>query len=69
MSIFRLLVLGLIAWFVYRILRSWSATPGTGRRPGPEQYELMARCGRCGVHLPRDAISERGRCSACEKVT
>jgi hypothetical protein len=68
MTIFRLLMLAAIGWFVFRIVRSWSAQPAGTRRPGPEQYELMARCGRCGVHVPRDAVSERGRCTACEKV-
>jgi hypothetical protein len=67
MTIFRLLVLAAIGWFVFRVVRSWSAQPAP-RRPNPDQYELMARCGRCGVHVPRDAISERGRCSNCEKV-
>ncbi len=70
MNLFRLLILGLLAWFVYRMLRSWSSDGGAGRpRPrNPQDYEMMARCLRCGVFVPRDVLSERGRCRSCEKT-
>jgi len=28
---------------------------------------MMARCLRCGTFVPRDSLSERGRCRSCEK--
>lgn len=70
MNLFRLVILGLLAWFVYKVLRSWSSdgTPTKPRpRSTPEQFEMMARCLRCGVFVPRDSLSDRGRCRNCEK--
>jgi hypothetical protein len=69
MNPFRIVILGLLAWLVYRVLRSWSADgPGTPKRPRtPDQFEMMARCLKCGVFVPRDSLSERGRCRNCEK--
>ena len=70
MNVFRLLILGLLAWFVIRILRSWSSdgNPGKPRPRGtPEQYEMMARCLRCGVFVPRDSLNDSGRCRNCRK--
>ncbi len=70
MNPFRLVILGLLAWFVWRVLRSWSSDAGP-RKPRvqrPDQYEMMARCLRCGVFVPRDALSDRGRCRDCERL-
>jgi len=71
MNLFRLLILGALAWFVYRVLKSWGSDGGPAKpRPrNPEQYEMMARCLRCGVFVPRDSLSERGRCRNCEKTS
>ena len=70
MNPFRLVILGLLAWFVYKVVRSWGSD-GSPTRPRPrgtpEQYEMMARCLRCGTFVPRDSLSERGRCRSCEK--
>ncbi len=70
MNLFRLFILGLLAWFVYKVLRSWSSDEGPGKpraRRTPEQYEMMARCLGCGVFVPRDTLSDRGRCRDCQK--
>jgi hypothetical protein len=71
MNVFRLLILCLLAWFVYRTLRSWSSDAGPNKpRPrSPQDYEMMARCLRCGVFVPRDSLSDRGRCRNCEKTS
>jgi len=69
MNLFRLFILGLLAWFVYKVLRSWSSEGGPAKpRPrGPDQYEMMARCLGCGVFVPRDTLNDRGRCRTCQK--
>ncbi|MBX6420726.1 MAG: hypothetical protein QJR02_11550 [Sinobacteraceae bacterium] len=70
MNPFRLLILAAIAWFVWRVLRSWNADalPPRRRTPrDPQDYERMARCLRCGVFVPRDRLSENGRCGECER--
>lgn len=33
--------------------------------PAPPQYEAMARCTHCGVHVPVSALSPEGRCGRC----
>ena len=69
MNLFRLFILGLLAWFVYKVLRSWSSDggPAKPRRPSPEQFEMMARCLGCGVFVPRDSLNDSGRCRSCQK--
>ena len=69
MTLSRLFILGLLAWFVYKVLRSWSSDGGPAKpRPrGPDQYEMMARCLGCGVFVPRDTLNDRGRCRTCQK--
>jgi hypothetical protein len=70
MNLFRLLILGALAWFIYRVLRSWSdeGGPRKPRSPRPDQYELMGRCLRCGTFVPRDSLSDSGRCRSCERL-
>jgi len=69
MNLFRIAILGLLAWFVIRVLRSWGSdgAPQTPRQRQPEHYEMMGRCLGCGVFVPRDTLSDRGRCRSCEK--
>lgn len=68
MSIFRLLILAGLGWFVWRVLQSWGRDepPRPLRRRGPEEFEKMARCLGCGVHLPRGSLNDHGRCRQCE---
>ncbi len=69
MNLFRFFILGLLAWLVYRVLMSWNSDgrPAAPRPRNPEQFEMMARCLKCGVFVPRDSLSDRGRCRNCEK--
>ena len=69
MNSFRFVILGLLVYFVYRVLRSWSAdgTPGKPRPRTTEQFEMMARCLRCGTFVPRDSLGDSGRCRNCNK--
>lgn len=70
MNLFRFVILGLLAWFVYKVLRSWSSEEGPARPRGPrtpEQFEMMARCAGCGVFVPRDTLNDRGRCRNCQQ--
>ena len=69
MNLSRLFILGLLAWFVYKVLRSWSSDggPAKPRSRTPEQFEMMARCLGCGVFVPRDTLNDRGRCRNCQK--
>jgi hypothetical protein len=69
MNLFRLLILGMLAWLVYRVLLSWSNEGGPAKpRPRtPEQFESMARCMGCGVFVPRGSLNDSGRCRKCQQ--
>ena len=75
MNLFRILILGLLVWFVLRVLKSWRVeiSPRNppqnrgGGRADQDRYEPMAQCSQCGVHLPQRALTQSGRCSACER--
>jgi hypothetical protein len=72
MNLFRLLVLGALIWFVYRVLKNWriALVRRGGTAPGSrEHYEPMAPCRNCGVYLPSAALDTRGRCRSCAHVS
>lgn len=69
MNLFRLLVLAGLAWLVYRLLQRWRIEITPRQPPAPEQFEPMARCTRCGIHLPARTLSSGGRCGACEPAS
>ncbi|MFT4047493.1 MAG: hypothetical protein QM661_12465 [Solimonas sp.] len=69
MNLLRLLLLGIAAYVVWRLLKvsSRAAVPPArrDREPPRERYEAMARCVACGTHLPARALSRSGRCDRC----
>jgi hypothetical protein len=70
MNLFRLFILGILVFFVWRVLRSWSSEGGPAAGPQrrtPEQFEMMARCLGCGVFVPRETLNDDGRCRNCQK--
>ena len=66
MNLFKLLLIAAAVWIVWRLLRGLRVhvtrieTP-----PSPPEFEKMARCARCGVHLPGPALSSGGLCGKC----
>ena len=66
MNLFKLLLLAAAVWIVWRLLRGLRVqvtrieTP-----PAQPEFEAMARCARCGVHLPDSALSPGGLCGKC----
>lgn len=78
MNVLRLIFVVMVVWLVWRlycVLRDKQiqqkpdpSAPGSESSPGsasPKTYELMARCARCGVHAPADALSKAGLCGRC----
>lgn len=68
MNLFRILLLCLAVWIVWRLLRGWRVQ--VSRNAPPEQkpvedFEKITRCAACGVHLPVSALSPTGRCGKC----
>lgn len=60
MNLIRVLIIGLLAWLVYRMIRKALSKP---RTRGPRQAERlstnMVRCEVCGVHVPQSEALER----------
>lgn len=62
-KLLQLLVLGAIAWFVYRVLAGRPGLPRqddtstTGGRPSPGGG-IMRRCAYCQVHVPEGESSQ-----------
>ncbi|MDE0855316.1 MAG: hypothetical protein OSA97_12935 [Nevskia sp.] len=70
MNLFRFVILGLLAWFVFRVVRSLGSDDSPNRprrRQTLEDFEMMARCTGCGVFVPRDSLNDSGRCRNCQK--
>ncbi|HEX4895022.1 MAG TPA: PP0621 family protein [Solimonas sp.] len=65
MNLFRLLILVALAYLAWRLYRHLRAPPAPPAQPPPASYEPMARCSRCGVHLPASALSATGLCGRC----
>lgn len=66
MNFFRFLILGAVAYLVWRMLNPPQRNTGSHRRPAaPPDYEPMTRCKQCGTHLPVASLSPSGRCGRC----
>jgi hypothetical protein len=63
----RLLLLAGLVWLVWKVLKSWRVEVIRREPPAPERFEPMARCARCGLHLPAQSLSVDGRCGACSR--
>lgn len=65
MNLFRILLICAAIWIIWRILRGVRVHISRIDPPKPDQYEAMARCRKCGVHLPASALSKSGLCGKC----
>ncbi len=63
MNLIRVLIIALLAWLVYRMIRGAFARPRVGQRPGKERLSTdMVRCDFCGIHIPaNEALEQEGR--------
>lgn len=58
--IIRLLILAALAWFGYRLIRTWMAKK-TELPPHERPPEVMQRCAHCQVHVPAgESTQSRG---------
>lgn len=60
----QLLLLIALAVIVWRLVRRALAGPPARAEP-PSPYEPMARCARCGTHVPRAQLDAAGACARC----
>ncbi len=62
----RLLLLGLLLWIGYKLVRKLIAPPQAGKPSG--KFEAMVSCSHCGLHLPqREAVQSQGRHYCCQE--
>lgn len=64
---FRLLLIAAAIWIVWRILKGFRIHVERVQPPPPESFEPMARCAKCGTHLPASALSKSGTCGRCSE--
>lgn len=70
MTLLRFLLLAAAAWLVWRIFRQVQAQldrPSPPRDEAPDTYEPMARCAKCGTHMPAKVLNSKGTCGRCSE--
>lgn len=70
-KLLQLIILGLIAWAVFRVLQGKSALPRRTDTPtgdsAPPAGGVMRRCAFCQVHIPEgESTQSRGQYFCCE---
>jgi len=60
----QLLLLIALAVIVWRLVRRALAPPPAPSGEAP-RFEPMARCARCGTHVPRAELDAAGVCARC----
>lgn len=68
MNLFRLLVLGAIAWLVYRFVSRWKVTIEPRDTPQNPDSQALVRCTHCGVRVPAATLGNDGRCRQCRST-
>lgn len=67
MNILRLLIIMAAAWLVWRIVKQVRGQLPPRNPPTGDLYEPMARCTKCGIHLPAKALNSAGLCGRCSE--
>lgn len=70
-KLLQLIILGVVAWGVFRLLQGKSALPrrdqGTDTPGTPPTSGVMRRCALCQVHIPEgESTQSRGQYFCCE---
>ncbi len=71
MTIVRILLFAAAVWLVWRIFRQVRAQLDQPAQPRDElrdeHYEPMARCAKCGTHMPAKVLNSKGTCGRCSE--
>ena len=66
MNLIRVLIIALLGWLVYRMIRSALNKPRGGRAAKPVALSTdMVRCHYCGIHIPKDEALQQGEHYYC----
>ncbi len=52
MNLIRLIILALVIWLIYRMVRRMLAKPDNTKPASPSPGTNMVRCAHCGIHIP-----------------
>lgn len=52
MNLIRLIILALVIWLIYRMVRHMLAKPRAEQPSRPQVGTDMVRCAHCGIHIP-----------------
>ena len=60
MNLIRLIIIGLIIWFLYRAFQRMLEKPrNTDEAKRPATTQDMVKCAHCGIHIPGNEALER----------
>lgn len=54
MNLIRLIILALVIWLIYRMVRRLLAKPANDNTARPQVGTDMVRCAHCGIHIPEN---------------
>ena len=54
MNLIRLIILALVIWLIYRMVRRMLAKPAATKSAPPRVGTDMVRCAHCGIHIPEN---------------
>ena len=67
MTLLRIIIIGLVIWLVYRLIKNWLDKPAPKKRPAKE-IGNMVRCAHCGLHVPKiESIKSAGVHYCCQE--
>ena len=57
-GLLRLIIIGLIVWLAYRLIKRWQSSLSSSKSDTPSEIETMVQCQHCGLHIPKKEAIE-----------
>lgn len=70
MNLIRLLLIAVLVWLAYSVLRRWLKSTSARRNQPPASsggQERMVKCVYCGLHVPESEAVREGALTYCSK--
>ncbi|WP_083851722.1 PP0621 family protein [Alcanivorax hongdengensis] len=70
MGLIRLLIIAVLLYLAWRVVKNLLQTPSPGSQSGPDKDadpERMLKCQQCGVHVPAHEAFSHGQLHFCSQ--